>query len=342
MTTLIGSEDDERMPIISLDDDQFTHEQDHQQTKLPSSGTGNAVSTLSKRQREWAVDEETHCSSSSSNSHNNIKKQKALTDDLICPITFELPFDPVTAEDGRIYERRAIEMHIRLRKNQGGSTCLRSPVTNQVMGDRILPAPQHKNIIQTLIDSNMITGDLQNQWNQRVQAKQVEDDLLKRANSGDYEAMYEMADIYCYRAFSRNDDIILEEECLLALALLEKIRDCRDADFRQSATYAEALADLALVLFCGSHHESSSSVSKGIMYLTEAAIRGADSAAHHLGCIYAEGKYGVLIDTQEAQRFLEMALYECRFQLMDEEERTAAERLLGELTTAVTTKKNAC
>ena len=29
------------------------------------------------------------------------KRQKRLEDDLICPITLELPIDPVTAEDGR-------------------------------------------------------------------------------------------------------------------------------------------------------------------------------------------------------------------------------------------------
>ena len=30
-------------------------------------------------------------------------------DELVCPITHELPVDPVTAEDGRVYERSAIE-----------------------------------------------------------------------------------------------------------------------------------------------------------------------------------------------------------------------------------------
>lgn len=35
------------------------------------------------------------------------KKQKSITDDLICPITHDFPFDPVTAEDGRSYERTA-------------------------------------------------------------------------------------------------------------------------------------------------------------------------------------------------------------------------------------------
>ena len=31
-------------------------------------------------------------------------QQKSVADDLVCPITHELPFDPVTAADGRVYD----------------------------------------------------------------------------------------------------------------------------------------------------------------------------------------------------------------------------------------------
>ena len=32
-----------------------------------------------------------------------------VAEEYVCPITAELPIDPVTAEDGRFYERHAIE-----------------------------------------------------------------------------------------------------------------------------------------------------------------------------------------------------------------------------------------
>ena len=32
-----------------------------------------------------------------------------MAEEFVCPITQELPVDPVTAEDGRVYERSAIE-----------------------------------------------------------------------------------------------------------------------------------------------------------------------------------------------------------------------------------------
>ena len=45
--------------------------------------------------------------------------------EFLCPITQELPLDPVTAEDGRVYERRAIENWL---DRQRGSA--KSPITN--------------------------------------------------------------------------------------------------------------------------------------------------------------------------------------------------------------------
>ena len=43
------------------------------------------------------------------------KQSKEITDDLICPITLDLPFDPVIAEDGRVYDimivNRSVQVH---------------------------------------------------------------------------------------------------------------------------------------------------------------------------------------------------------------------------------------
>ena len=63
------------------------------------------------------------------------KKKQSPADDLICPITLLLPIDPVAAEDGRIYEHAAILRHIK-----GHDTdSLKSPMTNEPMGPRLLP-----------------------------------------------------------------------------------------------------------------------------------------------------------------------------------------------------------
>jgi len=71
------------------------------------------------------------------------KRQRAATladeaaSEFLCPITLELPLDPVTAADGHIYERSAIERHM---ATQGAA--LRSPITNMPMSPTLLEATQ--------------------------------------------------------------------------------------------------------------------------------------------------------------------------------------------------------
>ena len=66
-----------------------------------------------------------------------------ITDSLVCPITEELPIDPVMATDGYVYERWAIEKHIRLNCNNE----LRSPVTNGRIADtKLVSAAQTKGV----------------------------------------------------------------------------------------------------------------------------------------------------------------------------------------------------
>ena len=66
-----------------------------------------------------------------------------MADEFICPITSELPLDPVTAEDGRVYERSAIEKWFAQRPERR----VKSPITNELMGKRLLPAVQVRNNI---------------------------------------------------------------------------------------------------------------------------------------------------------------------------------------------------
>ena len=77
-------------------------------------------------------------------------------EELLCPITQELPIDPVTAEDGRVYERSAITEW--LQQNE------KSPHTNEPMGKQLLPATQVKNLISGMVRSGAITGDKAGAW----------------------------------------------------------------------------------------------------------------------------------------------------------------------------------
>ena len=70
---------------------------------------------------------------------------------LVCAITQELPLDPVTAEDGHIYERSAIEEWLKQQQ--------KSPMTNQPMGAKLLPAFQIRSMIETMVRSGAIGGE---------------------------------------------------------------------------------------------------------------------------------------------------------------------------------------
>eukprot|EP00900_Chrysochromulina_parva_P023911 jgi/Chrpa1/6153/Chrysochromulina_OHIO_Genome00016199-RA len=79
--------------------------------------------------------------------------------ELVCPITFSLPFDPVIAKDGKVYERSAIEEWL---KQQG-----KSPLTNLPMGKKLLPAMHVKNMIRVMVASGTLTGDKADEWELR-------------------------------------------------------------------------------------------------------------------------------------------------------------------------------
>ena len=58
----------------------------------------------------------------------------------LCLLSLELPVEPVTAEDGRVYKRAHIAKHIENADDEYKN--LRSPVTNEKMGPKLVPAVQ--------------------------------------------------------------------------------------------------------------------------------------------------------------------------------------------------------
>lgn len=81
--------------------------------------------------------------------------------EFVCPIMHELPMDPVMAEDGHVYERKAIEEWFACGNGK-------SPVTNSAMGSRVLPAVQVKNMIVSMVKSGVLSGKTVDEWQQRL------------------------------------------------------------------------------------------------------------------------------------------------------------------------------
>ena len=240
------------------------------------------------------------------------RPKKSPADDLICPITLELPWDPHTAEDGRVYEKDAIEQHINMHRLTGD---LRSPVTGVIMGPRIFPSPQHRNLIETLIENDSIPEEaLVTAWNQRVKDAMKMQELLRTAKNGDAESMLKVAQCYQYGKLNNRKDY------KLAFAWHRKSHAAGNIR-------ATALVGISYIMGWGIPKY----VKKGIMFLTEAAALGSDFACYQLGMFLADGSHGVPVDKEEAIRWLRKSLGDCPHKHLSEHGRELSQAKLNEL-----------
>jgi hypothetical protein len=117
---------------------------------------------------------------------HDFRRHKSATEEafaeLVCPITFSLPVDPVMAEDGNVYERSAIEEWLEQQH--------KSPVTNLAMGTRLQPALRVKNMIRTMVTSGALTGDKVDAWKLKLEEEEEVAEKLREAEAGDGKAMW--------------------------------------------------------------------------------------------------------------------------------------------------------
>ena len=75
----------------------------------------------------------------------------------------ELPFDPVMAEDGKIYEEKPSSSGSpkKMVSNQPEHRCRHR--------EKLLPAVQTKNTIEMLIKSGAIEGEIAEAWKQKLE-----------------------------------------------------------------------------------------------------------------------------------------------------------------------------
>ena len=228
-------------------------------------------------------------------------------DDLICPITLELPLEPVVAEDGIVYEKNAIEKHI---QSQRGSE-LRSPYTNKKMGMRLLPAYQHKNLTETLVKNGCITDSLARTWTKRMEGME----LLKDAEAGDKLAMCDLSCAY------RDGTFGFEKNLELAFSWVKR------------AHKAEHIVGTA---FLGDYYLQGIGVEKcfkqGLLYTALAATKS-DVASYHLGMGMAEGRYDMQINTEEAVVWLQKCVDGCAHKNLSPRAKSRAKQKLEQLKT---------
>jgi len=112
------------------------------------------------------------------------KRRKSAIDEVVkefvCPISLELPVEPVMAEDGRVYNRADIKSYI-----DNADDNLTSPVTAAPMGPTLVPAVQVQNTLHALIKSGAVEDDSAERLKEVIKAR-------KKAEAGDPEAMCDL------------------------------------------------------------------------------------------------------------------------------------------------------
>ena len=212
------------------------------------------------------------------------KEAPDLSEDLICPITRELPFDPAIAEDGRMYERSAILKHFESQRET------RSPYTNEPMGRKLFPATQFKSHIQNLIDRDIIVGDAATHWNERKKEEtDKKQELLKKAEHGSRDAMWEVA--ICYGKGDNGFPMDRQK----AHVWTERAH---------SAGLLNATAQLGRNLLDGFGTEKDDV--SAVLHLSMAAAQGCARAAFILGEALLDGTLPT--NKAQARRMLEMAV----------------------------------
>eukprot|EP00568_Trieres_chinensis_P000453 CAMPEP_0183309456 /NCGR_PEP_ID=MMETSP0160_2-20130417/25353_1 /TAXON_ID=2839 ORGANISM="Odontella Sinensis, Strain Grunow 1884" /NCGR_SAMPLE_ID=MMETSP0160_2 /ASSEMBLY_ACC=CAM_ASM_000250 /LENGTH=255 /DNA_ID=CAMNT_0025473485 /DNA_START=171 /DNA_END=938 /DNA_ORIENTATION=+ len=206
-----------------------------------------------------------------------------MADELLCPITTELPVDPVTAEDGRTYERSEME---KLILYQGKN--LRSPVTNQLMGPRLSPAYQVRNIIEMLMKSGMISGDRMGKWRQGMSDTADVKAMTKKAENGDTDAMYNLS--YWYDFGKKG----------LAIDFNKAYKWCKKA---ASNNNVRGMAAAGWHLIKG--RGVALGLAEGMALMGMAAQGGSDFAAYFLGVCFNDGLCGLPKSAEWAKFWLQ-------------------------------------
>ena len=224
------------------------------------------------------------------------KFQKTLDDgaeELVCPITQELPIDPVMAEDCRVYERSAITAWLRTNNT--------SPHTREAMGSKLTPIMQVKNLISSMVKSGAISGEKAGAWTQKLEQEREVDEVRRKAEAGDAYAMKKLGRWYrdgkyglpkdpssAAQWFKRGVDLDYPP-AMYCLGLLYLNQFNTVSDFAPAST-TNGRAD-------------------GLMLMAQAATMGFEYSCYALAKLYSTGR-GVTQDFKRAQYWAKKAIDE--------------------------------
>lgn len=175
-----------------------------------------------------------------------------------------------------------------------------------------MSAPHIKNLIQHLVDSCVIDGELAEAWNRRVQQQAAHERTLRDAQAGNVKAMAKVGFRFLYGKHGVRQDDEAGYEWL-----------CKA--HQGGSVWGTGHVGLCLLEGWG--------VTKnrvgGMVCLTQAAVQGSDWAAYKLGMAHALGLYGLPVNHAEAIPWLRKSLNpSCAHKSMSKAAKAAARKKL--------------
>lgn len=231
----------------------------------------------------------------------------SVADEWLCPITRELPTDPVLAEDNKTYERAAISNWLVKKRS--------SPTTGAAMGTRLVSAPQVRNTIEKLVESGLVDADRTTVWKKKIDDERLLKKVRREADQGDGKAMHILGLIY------KNGE----------KGLAPDVNQARD--WFEPATelgHVAAMAIFGQYLLQGVGGPSVPAL--GLFYTGRAAERGSDLATYMLGKAFLNGHYGLPQNSLQAKcHFRRVVDGECEVKDLAEMGHDRAKQYLEEL-----------
>jgi hypothetical protein len=235
---------------------------------------------------------------------------KGLEEEFVCPISQELFIDPVTAEDGRVYEREKIARWFQECEDDQSS----SPVTNEPMGFQLFPAYLVKSTLARLVEHGVVVGPLVDTWKASMAKKEEERKKLaalkQRAEAGEVEAMAELGVSY--------DKGWLGLEADGAQAFNWSIRAAQEG-------HATASCRTGIMFLKGKSIPRNER--RGCEFMFSAAVLGSEHACEFVGHCYAYSLHEYPYDAGAA-RFWFLKMERCKHKDSVENTRERARRWL--------------
>ena len=230
--------------------------------------------------------------------------------DLLCPITQELPLEPVIAKDGKIYERNAILEWFS--KKDGDAT---SPSTGKVIDTELVPVVPVRNNIESLIQTGAIEGEIVEAWQKRLEFEKRVKEMRAKAEAGNGYSMFLLGSWY---KFGRNG---LAKDMAQARAWYERSAAARDP---------KGLACFGECLLAGVGGPKDNVL--GLVNATEAAHLGTELGAYLLGQVFCKGICGLSKDKARARFWLKKIIDgECEYKNLNDTDLAKAAGWLREL-----------